>query len=270
MTRSSGKLLKHTRNEYLKHGPNCGILDVQIKSLSDYLAVFSSVLVPGEVFWFRGHGDFTWTITPSALRYRKEKERDKALELINTFKRFMEIKIQNPPLAHEELKWIQLAQHHGLPTRLLDWTENAAIALYFACLNPEKHGLVLILNPIDLNKERDPKRPRVFDVNNDQDIISPYLPPDGTRDPQNGSKTIAINPIWNSERIMLQRGVFTLHGSKYFTLTRKQAPSLVYVPILKSYKKILLEELERINVCEMSIFPEPEHLCSFLKKTAKL
>jgi hypothetical protein len=69
---------------------------------------------------------------------------------------------------------------------------------------------------------------------------------------------------------MLQQGAFTLHGSKTFTLTGKQVPSLVYVPILKKYKKALSAELERFGVSEMTIFPEPEHVCSFLKQSAKL
>jgi len=175
------------------------------------------------------------------------------------------LKLQKPPSADEEFKWVQLAQHYGLPTRLLDWTKNAAIALYFACeKEPEKDGAVFILNPIDLNRKAFPKEARIFDPHQNAELIKEYLDLDGTKDPE-GLKTIAVNPPWNSQRIILQQGVFTLHGSRYFTLTDKQAPSLVYLKIEKDYKQDLLNELERVGINEMSIFPEAEHMCSYLR-----
>jgi hypothetical protein len=69
---------------------------------------------------------------------------------------------------------------------------------------------------------------------------------------------------------MVQQGVFTISGSKYFALTAKNASSLVYVEIKKKYKKILLEELERVGINEMSIFPELDHMCNYLKQSANL
>jgi len=270
MRKELGKLPEKIRQEYTQHGPACNMVDYKIENLSDFLSVFSSLLHKDEIFWFRGHADLDWELKPSALRYRTETERNKAFNLLSTFKRLVEMKLQRPPDPEDELKWVQLAQHYGLPTRLLDWTENAAIALYFACLRPDRNGLVFALNPVDLNKSVDPRRPRVFDVNKDSALIDSYLYLTGQLDPKNGFKTIAIHPTWNSERIMLQQGVFTLHGSKVFMLSGKQAPSLVYMPILRKFKKGLLAELERIGVSEMSIFPEPEHLCTYLRKSEKL
>jgi hypothetical protein len=248
----------------------CPMVREVIDHLGKYFDVFNSLLRKDETFWFRGHGDYTWSLTPSALRFKQESTRSKALQLVSDFKRFAEMKLERPPTVDEELKWVQLARHYGLPTRLLDWTRNAAVALYFACYEePEKDGAVYVLNPVELNREVDPKAPRVFDPNLDAEVIKIYLKLDG-RINSRGTGTIAINPTWNSSRIMVQQGVFTISGSKYFELTSRNASSLVYVEIKKEYKKTLLEELERVGITEMSIFPELEHMCNYLRQSANL
>jgi hypothetical protein len=244
-----------------------------IKSLAAFFDACDVAMKKGATYWFRGHADVSWTLTPSALRYTAVESRNRALALLADFKRYAEIKLPNPPSRDEELKWVQLARHYGLPTRLLDWTRNAAIALYFACeTNPrsqDSDGIVYMLNPIDLNRAADPKKARVLDAHTDAPLIASYLRLTGKRNPR-GRKTVAIDPVWNSERIMVQQGAFTLHGSRDFTLTYNHAPSVVRFTIPGESKQRVLQDLERVGINEMSIFPEPEHMCHYLVWREKL
>ena len=254
-----------------KTGPGCRMHRAPITTLGEFFNICSGVLKKDTEFWFRGHADLGWPLIPSALRYSDPAERNRALELLADFKRYAKIKLSNLPSRDEELEWVQLARHYGLPTRLLDWTRNAAIALYFACLKTSQRdtdGAALILNPKDLNREAT-KEYRIFDAHTDAQRIDMYFSTPGKRT-QQSCRTIAINPVWNSERIMLQQGAFTLHGPKDFTLTSAQVPSLVCLRIPATRKQQLLVELERAGINEMSIFPEPEHMCRSLVWREKL
>lgn len=245
-------------------------LETEIANLSDFFAVFHVLLEPRTIFWFRGHSSLEYELAPSALRYRSQDERERALGLVDEMKRFLGMKLSRPPEAGDQLGWMQVAQHYGLPTRLLDWTQNAAVALFFACAsNVEKDGVVVVLNPIELNQMVDPRLARILNPQRDADLIRPYFNLDGKKSTR-GKRTIAINPTWNSERIALQQGCFTFHGSREFSLSRSQASSLLCVPILAEHKKSLLNELERVGIGEMFIFPEPEHVCSHLRRWARL
>ena len=250
---------------------NCpGYFDTEIVNLSDFFAVFHALLESDKAFWFRGHADLTYRLAPSALRYDSVSKREKALALVGEMKRFLGMKLQRPPEADDHLGWMQVAQHYGLPTRLLDWTQNAAVAQFFACCNNfDRDSLVVILNPIELNQRVNPKLPRILDYERDAEVIKPFFRL-GAGLNSRGKRTIALNPTWNTERIAMQQGCFTLHGSRKFELDRTQATSLLYVPILRERKEPLLEELERVGIGEMFIFPEAEHVCSHLKRRARL
>jgi hypothetical protein len=245
----------------------CARLREKVASLADFLAVISNAIRTEEPFWFRGHEDVKFSLTPSALRYSDNHDRAKALALMADFKRIAGIKMDRPPKPDEELEWALIAQHHGLPTRLLDWTESATTALYFACLKNEADGMVFIVNPVDLNRLSYPGTPRVLDPQHDSGIIRAYLRMSPQR-ARSGRFPVAINPIWNTNRLMIQRGVFTLHG-KRFSLDAG-VPSLAAIPILQESKPRMRAELQRIGVDEMTLFPELEHVCAHLKRRAGL
>jgi FRG domain len=246
----------------------CPKLPHRVTSLADYIQVISSTVSGNERFWFRGHDDPSYSLTPSALRYEKTKDRQTALNLISDFKRVAEIKLPRPPDPQDELKWAQIAQHYGLPTRLLDWTESATTALYFACLNPDFDGIVFVLNPVDLNRLSDRLKPSILDPQRDEAVILRYLK-SKPKESKSRAYPRAINPVWNSDRLILQKGVFTLHGTR-FSLDAGGLPSLAAVLILKEFKLILLSQLQRVGVDEMTLFPELEHSCRHLVRLSGL
>jgi hypothetical protein len=93
--------------------------------------------VRGE-FLFRGQRDANWQLEPSYDRwfdgtgFDEEERIALAKELITEFARTVTSLDGQLPGCAEETQLHALAQHYGLPTRLLDWSESPYIAAYFA------------------------------------------------------------------------------------------------------------------------------------------
>jgi len=86
-------------------GPACTLYPHPVTTLGKFFDICQGMLKPDTEYWFRGHAGYEWTLTPSALRYESLEERNRALRLLATFKRYAEIKLPQPPAPHEELKW---------------------------------------------------------------------------------------------------------------------------------------------------------------------
>jgi hypothetical protein len=105
--------------------------------------------------YFRGQANINWRITPSLVRQKATLDQilDKEQKLIKDFKD--EVKAAN--LEHlftfsdrenpirTEWEWLDQMQHHGVPTRLIDWTSDYENALYFATedkTQDDKNGVI--------------------------------------------------------------------------------------------------------------------------------
>lgn len=79
---------------------------------------------------FRGLSDARYPLRTSLARLEGPYA-DLEYHLLRNFRKYA--RLEGPPdLADSEWKWVTLGQHHGLPTRLLDWTYSPLVALHFA------------------------------------------------------------------------------------------------------------------------------------------
>ncbi|EJG1698161.1 FRG domain-containing protein [Vibrio parahaemolyticus] len=114
-----------------------------ITSVADIISFAKSETAHNlETWWFRGQSDAQHKLVPGLFRPVNGKFYDEN-KLIEEFVRMHpEARVKHV----DTLELLTYAQHYGLPTRLLDWSENALVALYFACANDaDRDGRVFFL-----------------------------------------------------------------------------------------------------------------------------
>jgi hypothetical protein len=109
---------------------------IEIKNLMEIIENFTvSVRSEPSIVW-RGQQLSKWPLTPSLFRLKPNSHGWASLEgnLLRNFEK-SNTRWVKEHYAEEYVQRLTLAQHHGLPTRLLDWSESPLIALFFACLD---------------------------------------------------------------------------------------------------------------------------------------
>ena len=111
-------------------------------------------------FLFRGMENSSYSLLPSVFRKVKIKQSGGKIEnykylalneetdILKNFIQEASAYIYNlNSISQKFVRWIELAQHYGVPTRLLDWSNNPLVALYFACeSNSQEEAIVWILH----------------------------------------------------------------------------------------------------------------------------
>lgn len=107
---------------------------IRVSNIDNLVDIFRKF---GSSWIFRGQRDFNWSIESSLERFLKPigfSEFARKLEdyFISEFRARAHHYISRDMLPKTKLGWLSLMQHHGVPTRLIDFTEAPFVALFFA------------------------------------------------------------------------------------------------------------------------------------------
>lgn len=240
--------------------------------------------IKNHIVFFRGHSDESWNAEPSIYRDGLiEKEHIIFRETISS------IPEEFISSGNTFQKLVKM-QHYGLPTRLLDITENPLIALYFACLgNPDKDGEILVYKvPRNEIKYFDSDTVSILSniakMKNDfsiQDMDKDWLLHE-IRQEKRGflpninlddlSKVLFVKPLLDNQRIIRQDGSFILFGidgkksimtniPEHYKVKKERKDFIIDA---KSKDKIL-KQLEVFGIHHAKLFPEIDNVTRYIK-----
>lgn len=249
--------------------------EIEINSIAEFTAAVQERSDNTPLVWYRGARNAAYHLSPTL--YRRADISDFTAFSALEQKLITEFKHRSPPfvetLPDDALELLFLMQHHGIPTRLLDWTENPFVALFFALeavrLDIEqKDAAVWMLDPMQLNKLSLSSYSHEGILSVGDDLLRGYAP---MKEPRtNGNNPVALYGVHNSQRIVAQRGVFVLSAANIKPLNRIDFQGhghdlLVKLTIPVARKKEIFNQLFGMGITDSVIFPDLDGLAREIK-----
>lgn len=261
-------------------GPALSLVELKVGSIPELVSFAldtRKAVGRDHPLWFRGHACSSYSLTPTLMRQASSPEAmfDREKRLLT---RFRQRSLPYWPAGYPQDDWEHLfaMQHHGAPTRLLDWSENLFVGTYFSVQEPTSHGgsaphepedcrgVVWALDPLRWNRgipqlKEFGEETRVLTTADEE--LAPYYPETALNRMRKRQNTpVAIYGTHNSDRIVAQRGTFTAAGNKVaplesFASDIGSEPSLWRVE-LDFPRSVAAEGISALGFTETMIFPD--------------
>ncbi len=223
--------------------------------------------------WFRGHYSGNWDLRSSLARAVDTPEQ-MFLKEQRLLTRFRQRSLAFWPAGYPQNDWEHLfaMQHYGAPTRLLDWSENLFVGLYFACTPGAYSRLteqdkittpaLWILDPVKWNRG-------LGHLKDNAEVVSVLTTADeeirayevsGRLDyPRRYNAPVAIYGTHNSARIVAQRGGFTIAGKSLHSmheLADEVPGQCLWRVDLDFTRDEMVSNLAALGFAESMVFPD--------------
>lgn len=222
---------------------------------------------------YRGMNDAQHTLKTSLARLGGPYERLER-HLLRNFKKYaLKSDISETSVWNQ----LALAQHHGLPTRLLDWTYSPYVALHFATNDIhqyDKDGIIWATNYVKLNENLPDRLKAVIQREQSNTFTAEML--DGVCKDLDGLKRLEeeefllfLEPPSLDERIVNQFALFSLLSSATASMDEwlEDHDSHVYrIEIPAELKWEIRDKLDQANITERVLFPGLDGLSMWLKR----
>ncbi len=261
-------------------------MNVRIEKWEEFQAECNSLSRPKERWIFRGHQSSDWKLsttlerTLNRLTPSDENTREAESFLLREFKRHFHRYSQSVPHEDDTLEWLALMQHHGAPTRLLDWTFSEYVALFFA-LDGVAEGCECMVWAVNqkqcwekfkselpeehlqsLNEDDKDRRVLNWALN---EFPNPLICP--------------LNPFRLNDRLAIQRGTFLvpLDPNRTFMdnfnepIGRNEALfKKMTIQCSRDFLHKALTELHKMNISNVTLFPGIDGFARSLNTTVLL
>lgn len=229
--------------------------------------------------WFRGLEDVAYELIPTFHRQGFKIEDE--IYMMNLFKQNSHEFLGQIPTS--EWEWMFLMRHHGLPSRMLDWSENPLTALFFA-VSPDPpnrradaDGVLWCLLPARLNEwslgwpQGSRALPMFTEYEAEYSLVENetllnYLP-SRMRRPRSAGAAVptpaAGISVRTTRRIQAQMGVFTIHHVGNAPLEQVRDISHVWrYTVPAGLKGQVRQELGRIGITRRVVFPDLDNVAN--------
>ncbi len=186
---------------------------------------------------FRGEDRTTYSLKPKFGRYKgldTQNPKNVEQQMFRALQKRSLPHLVNVP--RNDWEWLAIAQHHGLPTRLLDWSTNPLVAIHFACkiLSEQRDRVIYVVERNSLG-----------------------VAPEDTF-PFSAEVDYYFSPAHLSTRFVAQSGVFTAH---FDPTANFENPTLQKWIIKAELSTHLFLTARRYGVSFATIFPDLDGVC---------